>query len=135
MQLIQELGKIYTQHAYMASVEINAVLEYKKTMDTLRHFPRADSQRHLRDDITTQAVDSLVVAVTSNNHMTQEWYGLRNKVLGIQTASYHDRSLIYQDPTISLPSYTFEEAVALILEVMNEYDKDFSDFFRGQIEQ
>ncbi|MFH1802737.1 MAG: M3 family oligoendopeptidase [archaeon] len=128
--------EILDQYAEVAEQEINAILSNKKTNDELRKFPRADSARHLTDDIPTEAVDTLIKTITARFDIAKRYYKLKADLLGVKKMQYHERSVPY---TIKEVNYSFEDSVELVKKTFEKLDNEFSEILlrfleKGQID-
>jgi oligoendopeptidase F len=132
----QAFNEILEKHVDVAENELNAVLQNKKIMDSLRNFTRADSSRHMADDMDTEVVDALTKAVTKRFSISQDYYKLKAKLLGVSKLEYHERNV----PIGKLDKkYTYEEAYQLVMNVFQKLDNEFAMIFstfqeQGQID-
>lgn len=127
---------ILEKHKDVAENEINAVLQHKYITDTLRKFERPDQARHMSDDIDSDIVDTLCKAVSSRFDISQKYYALKAKLLGVNTLEFHERNVPYGKIT---KKYSFENASELILTVFKNLDPEFAMIFKefqenGQID-
>src|SRR5690606_34183337 len=74
----------------VATKEINSILEYKRDIDNLRGFVRADQERHISDDIDTKVVDSLVKAVSNDFQTPRNFYKLKARYHKLKKLAYHE---------------------------------------------
>ncbi len=117
------INDILKTHADVAEAEINAMLLNKKVDDELRGFSRPDAERHLDDDIDSEVVDMLIASVAERFDISQRYYALKAKLLGVPQLAYHERMVPYG--ALGKP-YTFEEAYALTYKVFADLDPFFS---------
>ena len=120
----------------IAEVELNALLENKKSDDVIRHFSRPDASRHLSDDIETPVVDALVKAVSGRFDIPQRYYKLKARLLGLPKLEYHERHVPYGKIDLK---YTFEESIGFINKVFSKLDPEFAQLandmaVKGQID-
>jgi len=120
----------------VAENEINSVFTDKKINDELRHFERPDSAAHLKDDIETEVVDTLVRVVNKNFKVAKRYYQLKAKLFNVKKLKYHERNLEYGNIA---NNYTFDQSVEIVLKVTQKLDKDFAQIFekflkKGQID-
>ena len=126
------LNSILKKHLDVAENELNSVLENKKTNDELRNYTRADSSRHLGDDIEGEIVDSLVEAVSSKFNIAKRFYSLKAKLLKVPHLEYHERNVPYGEIT---EKYTIERAVQLTNKVFAQLDSVFSEILMNSFEK
>jgi oligoendopeptidase F len=119
-------NEILDKHLDVAENEINAVLQYKKVSDELRGFQRPDSARHLSDDVDTTTVDTLLKTVSKNFAVSQRYYTLKAKLMGVKKLSYHERNVPYGSVN---KKYSYSEASDLVKKVFENLDTEFSSIF------
>jgi len=122
------LNDIFAKHAPAAEYELNSVLHNKKVTDELRGFSRPDMSRHLADDIDTEVVDSLIESVTSRFDISQRFYKLKAKLLGVEKLQYHERNVDYGN---SGEKYDFNKTAGLVSKVFNALDSEFGTIFEN----
>jgi oligoendopeptidase F len=127
----EALNSIVTKHLDVAEYEINSVLENKKVDDQIRKFARPDASRHLADDVAPEIVDTLVVAVTSQYKIAQDFYKLKAKLLGKKKLKYHERNVPIGKAE---KKYTYEQSTELILKVFKNLDPEFADITKSFIQ-
>lgn len=123
---------ILEKNLEVAENEINAVLHNKKVNDGLRKFPRPDSARHLGDDVDTDMVDNLVKAVSDKFEVSQRFYALKAKLMGVDKLAYHERNVEYGDLDIK---YSWSESVDLVYNTFASLDQQFADIFATFLDQ
>jgi len=114
-----------------AEAEINAVLANKKIDDELRGVSRPDLTRHLADDIDSEVVDALVDAVASRFDISERYYELKAKLLGLRKLKYHERNIEYGKAE---KKYPYDESIHLVHRVMLGLDRDFADILDAFVE-
>lgn len=117
---------IMLKNADVAENEMNSILLNKKIDDTLRHVERPDKTRHLSDDIDSEAVDTLVEAVSDRFDLARRYYELKAKLMGVPRLAYHERNVEYGEID---QNYTYEQAVNLVNSVFTNLDNDFAQIF------
>jgi oligoendopeptidase F len=115
-------NQILDKHLDMAEIELNSVLQDKKVNDELRGFVRPDSARHLADDIETEVVDALIKSVAERFDISQRYYVLKARLMGMKKLAYHERNVPYGKFDVE---YSWREAVDLVSEVFRELDSEF----------
>ncbi|OQA04100.1 MAG: Oligoendopeptidase F, plasmid [bacterium ADurb.Bin400] len=124
---VRAFNIIMDKHALAAEVELNSILENKKTDDELRRFSRPDEARHLSDDIETEIIDTLVDTVVGRFDIPRRYYELKARLMGLSKLQYHERNVPYG----LLPTdYKYEDAVALVQRTMDSLDEEFGRIFR-----
>lgn len=117
---------ILEKHRDAAENELNSILMDKKINDDLRKMNRPDLARHIEDDIDSQAVDTLLEAVTKRYDISHRYYKLKAALQGVKKLKYYERTLPYGKID---QQYTYDETVALVNKVFGQLDKEFSDIF------
>lgn len=115
-------NEILDKHKASAEAEINAILAYKKVEDDLRKTERADTLRHVADDIESTVVDTMIATVQSHNDLAQAYYAFKAKLMGLKKLAYHERNIPYG---IAEKEYSFEETLALVKKVFARLDPEF----------
>jgi len=119
---------IIDKYAEIAEAEINSILENKKINDELRGFERADSARHLSDDIHSEVVDALIRAVSEKFEIARRYYAFKARLFGVKKLEYHERNVPYGNIN---KKYSYEESVELVYKVFFNLDKEFAEIFNG----
>jgi oligoendopeptidase F len=111
---------------------LNTVLNERTIEDRLRTYPRWISARNLSNEISDEAVDSLVEALTSRYDIPQRYYRLKAKLLGLDTLYDYDRyaPLEGEPPTVS-----WDEARDTVLEAFGNFDARAGDIISGFFER
>lgn len=125
------LHKINKKHSEVATYELNSLLEDKFNDDKLRGFKRPDESRHLSDDIESEVVDALIDTVTSKFNLSQEYYRVKAKYLGVKKLEYHERNVPVGEVN---HTYSLEQGVSLVESSLEKLDGEFADIFRGFVE-
>lgn len=108
-QAARHIHDIVEKLSFVATRELNSVLEYKKVTDTLRGYDRPDRSRIVSEDIDASVVDALLQAVTDSNQIAHRFYALKARLLRQQTLSYHERNVPVRLTDEPSPTYTFEQ--------------------------
>lgn len=143
---------VLQQYAPIAEAELNAVLQDKKVNDDLRGFDRPDAARHLSDDVSSEVVDAMMVAVQEYNSLAHELYQLKAELLGKDTLKYHERNVPFDFGSASSPRdaqgkpieseekpYSYENSAKLVSSVLYDIDPEFGSIYdrfneNGQID-
>jgi oligoendopeptidase F len=116
----EAFNEIMKKYSEFAEIEINAILNDKKINDELRGFKRADSARHLSDDIDSKIVDSLIDAVRKRFDISKKFYEFKAKLLGLKRLEYHERNIPYGNIN---KNYNYGDSVNLVYSVFNNLDE------------
>jgi oligoendopeptidase F len=90
----------------------------------LRKYPRPDSARHVSDDIETETVDSIVKSISGAFDVSQRYYALKAKLMGVKKLAYHERGVPYGEAE---KHYSYEESLSLVRKVLGKLDPEFGE--------
>lgn len=127
----EALNNIFFKYLQIAEFEMNAILMDKKINDELKKFPRADSMRHLHDDIETQAVDSLIQSVANKFYISKNYYRLKAKLFRVNRLKYHERTISYGKIN---KKFTFKESAEIVYGTLRKLDENFGLIFKTFLE-
>lgn len=128
----QAINDIIGGYTDIAENEFNAILETDKVDDQLRGYDRPDAGRHLSDDIDSTVVDSLVAAVAGQFPISQRFYTLKAKLLGLPKLAYHERGVEFGEIG---GAYPYERAVELVSRALTGLDAEFGKIFQMFVDQ
>jgi oligoendopeptidase F len=111
---------------------LNTVLNERAIEDRLRNYPRWVSSRNLSNEISDEAVDSLVEALTSRYDIPQRYYRLKAKLLGLDTLYDYDRYAPLGDEP---PTVSWDEARDTVLEAFGSFDPRAGEIISGFFER
>jgi oligoendopeptidase F len=103
---------------------LNTVLNERAIEDRLRGYPRWISSRNLANEISDEAVDSLVEALVSRYDIPQRYYRLKAQLLGIDTLYDYDRYAPLEDEP---PTVAWDEARDTVLAAFGSFDQRAGD--------
>jgi oligoendopeptidase F len=129
-------NQILLDHSDAAEAEMNAIINDKKIDDELRGLPKPETARHLRDDIDSEVVESMIQAVSSRNDIPRKFYEFKAKLLKLPKLKYNERNLPYGKID---KKYSYEDAVSLTYDVFSKLDSEFAEVLKhlsenGQID-
>jgi len=125
-------NKIIKKYEDVAEKELNAVLEDKRVNDEIRKFNRPDKSRHLKDDIDTEIVDSLINSVSENYNISKRFYILKAKLMKIEKFSYSERSIDYGCISKRLD---YKNSIELIKKVFEDLNPKFKEVLENFLNQ
>lgn len=120
------------KYAETATEELNAILQFKKTTDELRHYSRPDMDRHISDDIESEVVDSLLQSVSQQFNLAIEYYQLKAELFQVEKLAYHERNIPYGHLS---QEYDFSQASALVEQTLSDLDTEFGQIFSQFLKQ
>ncbi len=110
----------------------NTILVDKSIDDRLRSYPIWISSRNLSNETTDEAVDALVQAVVSRYDVTQRYYRLKAKLLGIDRIAHYDRFAPVAEDNSNTP---WAEAHSVVQEAYSDFSSEAGDIVRRFFEQ
>lgn len=122
-----ELKKI----SFFTEAEMNAVLTDKKIEDSLRGFTKAYESTILNYENDSKTVENLVKVVTDNFSISNKFFKLKAKLLGLKSLSYCDRGASYGKIK---GNFTFDYSKKMFSEVLERFDKKYLDMFNKYLE-
>ncbi len=125
------LNDILNNNSDIATKEINAILYNKKIDDTLRKVPRPDLMRHIRDDIDSSIVDTMLETVEEHIQIARDYYKLKAKLFGVKKLKYHERNVPYGNID---KDYPYDETVKLVLKTFENIDDEFASIAKRLID-
>lgn len=131
-QAIKWINEIHFDAKELAENEINSILEYKKTVDDLRHFSSADEFVSLRDDISLDTINAMVDSVKDSYDFSREFYKFKASLFGVENFSYSEKTLIYWSVDKECP---FDLAVDMVRKTLWNLDEEFLDIFNQSLEE
>lgn len=96
----------------------NVILADKASEDRLRRFPHWLAARNVSNEISDEAVASLVEAVTGRYDLVARFYRLKKEILGLDELYDYDR---YAPLAAAQERYTWEQARNLVLDAFSAF--------------
>ena len=94
-QVRQQAAQSFTEglehHLQELTFIFNAILADKSSDDRLRHYPNWLSSRNLSNEISEEAVQTLIESVTNRYDLVARYYNLKRKLLGLEEIHDYDR--------------------------------------------
>lgn len=134
-QAAHHIHAVVSDLSYMATRELNSVLEYKKIQDWLRGYARPDESRIVSEDIDASVIDSLIDAVSGANAISHRFYVLKARLLGQQHLAYHERNVPVRLSDQPIKEYPFDEGVAILTRVLEQMDPAFVAIWERMMSQ
>lgn len=122
---------ILDKYVDVAEHELNSILGNKKVDDRLRGLSRPDVARHIDDDIDTKVVDVLIDTVKSRFSLSQRFFALKARLLGLKKIKYYERNV---DVGKIKGSFDISKSVELIRQTFGELDEEFVNLFDKYLE-
>jgi len=93
----------------------------------LRKFSSPIAARNLSNDIPDEAVDALLGVARKNVNIFQRYFNMKAKHIGIKKLRRYD---IYAPVARAKKTYTFDEAVNMVLDAFNGFEPKVADLAR-----
>lgn len=124
------VNQILRAWAPVAEQELNAVLEYKKSIDQIREAEEPETLRLVSDDIDKQTVEAMLETVENNFKLSQRYYRLKAKLLEQEKLTYFERAV----PIGKIEKkWSFAEAEKLVSQQLTKLDPELGQIFTNFI--
>lgn len=97
---------------------MNTLLAEKEVIDRLRGYARPESSRHLDNELSEEAVDTMVEVCTKNYSIVERYYRLKARLLGLDKLTHYDR---YAPLKKSEENIAYEKACSIVLEAYRDF--------------
>ena len=109
----------------------NTILADKSSDDRLRHYPNWLSSRNLSNEISEEAVQTLIESVTNRYDLVARYYNLKKKLLGLEEIHDYDRYAPLEEVETS---YSWNQAKDITLKAYESFHPRLgsiaADFFK-----
>jgi oligoendopeptidase F len=99
----------------------NTLLHDKAVDDRLRSYPHWLSARNLANEASDESVMALIEAVRGRFSIPQRWYGLKARLLGLDTITDYDRNAPVLPEQIT---FSFPQARDLVLDAYQDFSPE-----------
>jgi oligoendopeptidase F len=111
-----------SQHGQVLTFIYDALIQDHLTMDRLRHYPDPIAQRHLFNEIDSEAVKIMMTVTEANYHLAQDYFRLKAKLLEISRLALYDQ---YAPVGKDVRPFSYQQAKHVILEAFEAFDPQF----------
>ena len=111
-------------NSHLLTFIFNTLLHEKQVTDRLRNFDRPESSRHLSNDIDQSVVDTMVDVAVKNFDIVNNYYQLKQQLLGINELTHYDR---YAPISDGQTQFTFDQARAIIMEAFADFSPQLAE--------
>ena len=111
-------------NSHLLTFIFNTLLHEKQVTDRLRNFDRPESSRHLSNDIDQSVVDTMVDVAVKNFDIVNNYYQLKQQLLGINELTHYDR---YAPISDGQTQFTFDQAQAIIMEAFADFSPQLAE--------
>jgi len=115
---------VLRQHDHVLSYIYNTLIQEKRTLDRLRHYPNPMASRHQANDIAPEIVETMMTAVEANAGIAQEYFRLKAKLLGLPKLAIYDQYAPYGEKS---EACDYPIAQRLVLDAFGEFSPNFAD--------
>jgi oligoendopeptidase F len=129
------MDTVYTtlaQHGQVLTFIYDTLIQDHLTMDRMRDYPHPMSQRHLSNEIDTEAVKIMMETTEKNYGLAHDYFGLKAKLLELPRLTLYDQ---YAPVGRQIRPFTYSQAKTVILEAFEAFDPRFrqvaSQFFEN----
>ncbi len=120
------LSKYDQNKGVLGEIYQNLVLNWKDESVEIRGYASPISVRNIGNDVNDITVDSLLSVCKKNSHVFQRFFVHKARMLGLKKLHRYD---LYAPPQkVKQKSYTFDQAVKLVLKTINEFSPKLSEY-------
>lgn len=98
-----------------------------------RSYPSVEAERHLDNEIDMKTVEVMTGLVTKNAKLAQNYYKLKQEMLGLKTMYDFDRAAPFKKSKVNIP---FEQGREMVLEAFGDFSPIYAEvaeqFFKGK---
>jgi oligoendopeptidase F len=124
----QELNRVYAQDApILGQLYQYRVRDWRSESVELRGFSSPIAVRNLANDIPDEVVDTLLEVCQANNRLFHRYFLLKARWLGVERLRRYD---LYAPVVVSDQSYSFDQAVRLVLASLGEFHPRVAELAR-----
>lgn len=129
---VESLASGMAPHESTLALVYNMIIAHKSVTDRLRSFAVPEESRHKSNELTPQAVDTVVETVASRFALVADYYRLKREILGYDRLYYHDVLAPLFGESVDFPWERARDLVveayrALSPEVGSAIERFFSD--------
>jgi oligoendopeptidase F len=136
-QVRQQAAQSFTEglerHLRELTFVFNTLLADKSSNDRLRHYPNWLSSRNLSNEISEEAVQTLIESVTNRYDLVARYYDLKRSLLGLEELHDYDRYAPLEEVETS---YSWNQAKEITLKAYESFHPRLgsiaADFFKQQ---
>lgn len=119
------------QNEYALVSVYNSIILTHKVFGEIRKYKTPDDSRYIADNISQEAVDNMLNAVTEHySKICHRYYKLKAKILGKKKLQYWDRCSKVKLSKDSEKKYSYKDAVDIVLSVYKSFSQKFYDIAR-----
>jgi len=127
-ELQNKIMEVYYSISEIAESELNAIVTDKKINDELRGHKEAYDSTILSYENDKKTVLSLVKTITDSFKISQRFYKVKAKMLGVTKLNYSDRSVPVGKTNTK---YTYEDSYKILLELFSKTDPRFREILEN----
>lgn len=132
----QKINESLKSVSHFAEAEINAIYNYKKTLDDLKGYKKPYSQTILNYENKEETIEDLVSLVTKHFSLSRRFYSIHAKLLKEKNLTYSDRSANIGKIK---KKFDLKTSIKIVTESFNKIDPKYGDivlsfFEKGQVD-
>ncbi len=116
--------RVLRQHDQVLTYVYNTLIQEKRTLDRLRHYPSPMAARHLANDLDPAIVETMMDTVEANAGLAQEYFRLKAKLLKLPKLAIYDQ---YAPLGAEAETCDYATARRYILDAFGEFSPRFRD--------
>lgn len=129
----QELFRVYGQdRPILGQIYQYRVRDWHSEKVTLRHYRTPISVRNLINDVPDEVVETLFEVCEANAPLFHRYFRLKAKWLGVERLRRYD---VYAPVGQASRTYTFQEAVDLVLASFRQFDPQMADLAQQVLDE
>lgn len=125
--------RVLRQHDQTLAYLYNTLVQEKRTVDRLRHYPNPMASRHQSNDVAPEIVETMMNTVEAKASLAQEYFWLKARLLGLPKLAVYDQ---YAPIGAAAETCDFPTARTMVVDSFGEFDPLFADlarqFFEGR---
>ncbi|MBX6770773.1 MAG: M3 family oligoendopeptidase [Chloroflexi bacterium] len=124
--------RVLRQHDQTLAYIYNTLVQEKRTLDRLRHFPDPMASRHLANDLDPAVVDTMLQTVEAHAHLAQEYFRLKARLLRLPRLAIYDQ---YAPIGPEAETCDYPTAQRYIIDAFGQFSPRFADLARQFFER
>jgi oligoendopeptidase F len=116
--------RILRQHDQVFAYIYNTLIQDKRTIDRLRHYPDPMASRHQSNDVEPAIVETMMDTVEANTGLAQEYFRLKAKLLELPKLAIYDQ---YAPIAGEAENCDYPTARRYVLDAFGDFSPRFHD--------
>ncbi len=124
----KKLTKKLDKSSHILKYIINIVRKDLQISNNLRGYKRAESFRHINNQISQKSVDGMIDIVVKNFHLVHKYYKIKGEILGIKKLKDYDR---YAPLDFKESEFSYTEAKELTISAYSDFSPKFGNIVKN----